>query len=171
MKIAQVRELDITNGEGLGISIFTQGCPFHCKNCFNPETWDFNGGVPFTAYFNQIMNLMKKDYITRLSILGGEPMIDQNVEELSLLIKSVKKEFPKKKIWLYTGNTFEELWEKENNYSIFYREILLNIDFLIDGRYIDSLKDSKLKFRGSSNQRIIDMQKTLEQKTIILKDL
>lgn len=98
-------------------------------------------------------------------------MIDQNVEELSLLIKSVKKEFPKKKIWLYTGNTFEELWEKENNYSIFYREILLNIDFLIDGRYIDSLKDSKLKFRGSSNQRIIDMQKTLEQKTIILKDL
>ena len=80
MKIAQIRELDITNGEGLGVAIFTQGCPFHCKNCFNPETWSFDGGVPFTAYFNKIIDLVNRDYIKRLSILGGEPMKKDNLD-------------------------------------------------------------------------------------------
>ena len=165
MKIAQIRELDITNGEGLGVAIFTQGCPFHCKNCFNPETWSFDGGVPFTAYFNKIIDLVNRDYIKRLSILGGEPMIKDNLDELSRLINYIKHYFPTKKIWLYTGYTFEELWEKEG----LYRDILLKIDFLVDGRYIDNLRDPKWKVRGSSKQRIIDMQETLNQKTIVLK--
>lgn len=167
MRIAQIRSMDIANGEGIGIAIFTQGCPFHCKNCFNPETWDFKGGIPFTSNtFNQIINLISKDYIQRVSILGGEPFIEQNVEYLKEIVYCIKKFFPNKKIWIYTGNTFEKLWEKDG----YYRQILLNIDYLVDGPYIDNLKNPNLKFKGSSNQRIIDMQKTLKEKTLILKE-
>ena len=162
MKYAQIREMDITNGNGIGVALFTQGCPYHCKNCFNPETWDFDKGTDWTKETeNRIMKLLKPEYITRLTILGGEPLIERNIEPLTALLKRVKDIYPDKQVWLYTGGDFEVL-------EGLYEEIFQYIDILIDGRYIDDLKDYKLKFRGSSNQRIIDVQKSLKEGGTIL---
>ena len=156
MKYAQIREIDITNGNGIGVALFTQGCPYHCKNCFNPETWDFNKGTDWTKETeNRIIELLKPKYITRLTILGGEPLIERNIEPLTALLKRVKSVYPDKQVWLYTGGDFEVL-------EGLYEEIFRYIDILIDGRYIDDLRDYKLKFRGSANQRIIDVQASLK---------
>lgn len=162
MKYAQIREMDVTNGNGIGVALFTQGCPYHCKNCFNPETWDFNKGTDWTKETeNKIIELLKPEYITRLTILGGEPLIERNIEPLTALLKRVKNVYPNKQVWLYTGGDFEVL-------EGLYEEIFQYIDILIDGRYIDDLRDYKLKWRGSSNQRIIDVQKSLKEGGIIL---
>ena len=162
MKYAQIREMDVTNGNGIGVALFTQGCPYHCKNCFNPETWDFNKGTDWTKETeNKIIELLKPEYITRLTILGGEPLIERNIEPLTALLKRVKSVYPDKQVWLYTGGDFEVL-------EGLYEEIFQYIDVLIDGRYIDDLRDYKLKWRGSSNQRIIDVQKSLKEGEIIL---
>ena len=162
MKYAQIREMDVTNGNGIGVALFTQGCPYHCKNCFNPETWDFNKGTDWTKETeNKIIELLKPEYITRLTILGGEPLIERNIEPLTALLKRVKDIYPDKQVWLYTGGDFEVL-------EGLYEEIFQYIDILIDGRYIDDLRDYKLKWRGSSNQRIIDVQKSLKEGETIL---
>ena len=162
MKYAQIREMDVTNGNGIGVALFTQGCPYHCKNCFNPETWDFNKGTDWTKETeNRIMKLLKPEYITRLTILGGEPLIERNIEPLTALLKRVKSVYPDKQVWLYTGGDFEVL-------EGLYEEIFQYIDILIDGRYIDDLRDYKLKWRGSSNQRVIDVQKSLKEGGTIL---
>ena len=162
MKYAQIREMDVTNGNGIGVALFTQGCPYHCKNCFNPETWDFNKGTDWTKETeNRIMKLLKPEYITRLTILGGEPLIERNIEPLTALLKRVKSVYPDKQVWLYTGGDFEVL-------EGLYGEIFQYVDILIDGRYIDDLKDYKLKWRGSSNQRIIDVKKSLKEGGTIL---
>ena len=156
MKYAQIREMDVTNGNGIGVALFTQGCPYHCKNCFNQETWDFNKGTDWTKETeNRIIELLKPKYITRLTILGGEPLIERNIEPLTALLKRVKSVYPDKQVWLYTGGNFEVL-------EGLYEEIFRYIDILIDGRYIDDLRDYKLKWRGSSNQRIIDVQASLK---------
>lgn len=162
MRYAQIREIDVTNGKGIGVALFTQGCPYHCKNCFNPETWNFNKGKEWTKDTeNDIIELLKPKYITRLTILGGEPLIERNIEPLIILLERVKNIYPDKKIWLYTGGDFEKL-------KLLYKEIFKYIDILIDGRYIDDLRDYKLKFRGSSNQRVIDVQKSLKENKVIL---
>ena len=162
MKYAQIREMDVTNGNGIGVALFTQGCPYHCKNCFNPETWDFDTGIDWTEETeNNIIELLKPEYITRLSILGGEPLIERNIEPLTALLKRVKSIYPDKQVWLYTGGDFEVL-------EGLYEEIFQYIAVLIDGRYIDDLRDYKLKWRGSSNQRVIDVQKSLKEGGIIL---
>ena len=161
MKYAQIREMDITNGNGIGVALFTQGCPYHCKNCFNPETWDFNKGMVWTKEIeNKIIELLKPEYITRLTILGGEPLIERNIEPLTALLKRVKGIYPDKQVWLYTGGDFEVL-------EGLYEEIFQYIDILIDGRYIDDLRDYKLKWRGSSNQRIIDVQASLKSGNVV----
>ena len=161
MKYAQIREIDITNGSGIGVALFTQGCPYHCKNCFNPETWDFNKGMVWTKEIeNKIIELLKPEYITRLTILGGEPLIERNIEPLTALLKRVKGIYPDKQVWLYTGGDFEVL-------EGLYEEIFQYIDVLIDGRYIDDLRDYKLKWRGSSNQRIIDVQASLKSGNVV----
>lgn len=161
MKYAQIREMDVTNGNGIGVALFTQGCPYHCKNCFNPETWDFNKGTDWTKETeNKIIELLKPEYITRLTILGGEPLIERNIEPLTALLKRVKSIYPDKQVWLYTGGDFEVL-------EGLYEEIFQYIDILIDGRYIDDLRDYKLKWRGSSNQRIIDVQASLKSGDVI----
>ena len=161
MKYAQIREMDVTNGSGIGVALFTQGCPYHCKNCFNPETWDFDKGIDWTEETeNNIIELLKPEYITRLSILGGEPLIERNIEPLTALLKRVKGIYPDKQVWLYTGGDFEVL-------EGLYEEIFQYIDILIDGRYIDDLRDYKLKWRGSSNQRIIDVQASLKSGDVI----
>lgn len=162
MKYAQIREMDVTNGSGIGVALFTQGCPYHCKNCFNPETWDFDKGIDWTKETeNNIIELLKPEYITRLSILGGEPLVERNIAPLTALLKRVKGIYPDKQVWLYTGGDFEVL-------EGLYEEIFQYIDILIDGRYIDDLRDYKLKWRGSSNQRIIDVQKSLKEGETIL---
>lgn len=161
MKYAQIREIDITNGSGIGVALFTQGCPYHCKNCFNPETWDFNKGMVWTKETeNKIIELLKPEYITRLTILGGEPLIERNIEPLTALLKRVKGIYPNKQVWLYTGGDFEVL-------EGLYEEIFQYIDILIDGRYVDDLRDYKLKWRGSSNQRIIDVQASLKSGNVV----
>ena len=161
MKYAQIREIDITNGSGIGVALFTQGCPYHCKNCFNPETWDFNKGMVWTKETeNKIIELLKPEYITRLTILGGEPLIERNIEPLTALLKRVKGIYPNKQVRLYTGGDFEVL-------EGLYEEIFQYIDILIDGRYIDDLRDYKLKWRGSSNQRIIDVQASLKSGNVV----
>ena len=162
MKYAQIRKMDITNGEGIGVSLFTQGCPFHCENCFNPETWDFNKGIEYTKETeDKIIELLKPDYIKRLTVLGGEPLIERNIEPLTALFIRVKELYPEKQIWLYTGGNFELE-------SIRCDNLIEHTDVVIDGRYIDKLRDLTLRFRGSSNQRVIDVQKSLKAKEIIL---
>lgn len=161
MKYAQIREMDVTNGSGIGVALFTQGCPYHCKNCFNPETWDFNKGMVWTKETeNKIIELLKPEYITRLTILGGEPLIERNIEPLTALLKRVKGIYPDKQVWLYTGGDFEVL-------EGLYEEIFQYIDILIDGRYVDDLRDYKLKWRGSSNQKIIDVQASLKSGNVV----
>ena len=161
MKYAQIREMDVTNGNGVGVALFTQGCPYHCKNCFNPETWDFDKGTDWTKETeNKIIELLKPEYITRLTILGGEPLIERNIEPLIALLKRVKGIYPDKQVWLYTGGDFEVL-------EGLYEEIFQYIDILIDGRYVDDLRDYKLKWRGSSNQRIIDVQASLKSGNVV----
>lgn len=161
MKYAQIREMDVTNGSGIGVALFTQGCPYHCKNCFNPETWDFDKGIDWTKETeNNIIELLKPEYITRLSILGGEPLIERNIAPLTALLKRVKGIYPDKQVWLYTGGDFEVL-------EGLYEEIFQYIDILIDGRYVDDLRDYKLKWRGSSNQRIIDVQASLKSGNVV----
>lgn len=180
MRFAQIRSMDISNGEGIGVSLFVQGCPFHCFNCFNPDTWDFNGGKEWTEETkDKFLKLIDRPYIKRVSFLGGEPLAKENIAEICELIRDIKKMFPDKTIWLYTGFQFELLQSEYNEYSYtpfandadewFTRwEIINNVDILVDGRYIDDLKDYKLAWRGSNNQKVIDIQKTLKQERIVL---
>lgn len=155
MRYASIRDFDISNGEGIGASLFVQGCEFHCKGCFNSETWDFKGGEEWTEdkekYF---MELVDKPYISRVSILGGEPLHPVNREAVLNLCKKIKTAYPNKAIWVYTGYTIEEL--KSENVD------LSSINTLVDGRYVHELKDYKLKFRGSSNQRIFTLNQQHE---------
>ena len=151
--------MDISNGPGVRVSIFMQGCNFHCKNCFNPETHDFRGGKEFTEeIIDSVIALCDKEYIVGLSILGGDPMHMKNVEGTTLLAKRFKKVYPTKDIWLWTGFLFDDIRDKE---------VLSYIDVLVDGQYIDDLHDPTLKWKGSSNQRVIDVQKSLKQNKII----
>ena len=162
MRYASIRRLDISNGEGLGVTLFTQGCPFHCKNCFNPETHDFDGGKEYnTDTKNAILSLISRTQIKRFSILGGEPLIERNKEDLIDLCSSIKEVRPDIKIWIYTGNIFENVKDD-------WHELLYNyVDVLVDGPYVDSKRDLRLKFRGSSNQRVIDVHKTYSEDKVI----
>lgn len=154
MRYNLIRKMDISNGPGVRVSIFMQGCEFHCKNCFNPETWDFKEGKEFTEEtIEKVLDLSSKDYIVGLSILGGEPMHPVNVEETTKLAKAFKEKYPNKNIWAWTGFRFENIKDKE---------VFKYIDVLVDGQYEDELHDPTLKWRGSSNQRVIDVPKTLK---------
>lgn len=157
MRYAQIRNMDVSNGEGLGASLFVQGCHFHCKGCHNPEQWSFDGGKLYTKKEEAaILEIIDKSYIKRFSILGGEPLETSNLSELICLIKKIKQKRPDIKIWLYTGYTWEEL---QNNSNEAIKEILNNIDVLIDGQFIEEEKDLSLRFRGSRNQRLIYLAK------------
>ena len=142
MRYASIRDMDISNGNGIGVALFTQGCHFHCKNCFNKSTWDFDGGKEFTRETcNKFMKLVNRPFIKRVSILGGEPLAKENVDDVCNILKQIKN----KTIWVYTGHTFETV----KNY-----DIMKYIDYLVDGQYVDELRDLTLEFRGSSNQNI-----------------
>ena len=150
MNYAKIRKLDVTNGEGIGVSLFVQGCQFHCKNCFNKVTWDFDSGKQFTKdTLNTIISLLNDEHIKRFSILGGEPLAEKNMHDVLQTIIEIRKNVTDITIWVYTGYTFEEV--KQLKYG---KEILNNVDTIVDGRYIDELRDLTLAFRGSRNQNI-----------------
>lgn len=163
MRYNKIRKMDISNGPGVRVSIFMQGCTFNCKSCFNPETHDFNGGKPFTEEtINRILELCENENIEGLSILGGEPMHPKNIEGTTKLAKAFKEKFPNKTIWAWTGFLFDrDLKEKE---------VLKYIDTLVDGQFQEELKNPKLKWCGSSNQRVINVQESLKNNKIVLID-
>lgn len=159
MRYNLIRKMDISNGPGVRVSIFMQGCEFHCKNCFNPETWDFKDGKEFTdETIEKVLDIADKDHIVGLSILGGEPMHKTNIEGTKKLAKAFKEKYPNKNIWTWSGFRFEDLKDKD---------VLKYIDVLVDGTYKDELHDPTLKWRGSSNQRVIDVQASLKNGKII----
>lgn len=174
MNYAKIRKCDVANGPGVRVSLFVSGCNHHCKNCFNREAWDFNYGEKFTEkQEEQIIEDLKPDYITGLSILGGEPFEQANQEELAPLVEKVKETYPNKKIWCYTGFTFDkqilgQMVKEEHRDTT--EQMLKNIDYIVDGRFVEELKDPKLQFRGSSNQRIIDVKKSLAANEVVLWD-
>lgn len=163
MNYAQIRKYDIANGPGVRTTIFLTGCTLNCKNCFNKEYQNFHFGKVFDEKaFDEVMDCLSDANISGLSVLGGEPF--DNLEGLREFITKVRAK-SEKDIWIYSGYTFEELLEKDGA-----MDVLKNIDVLVDGRFVEGLKDLKLKFRGSSNQRIIDMKRTLEEDRILLMD-
>ena len=156
-----IRKMDISNGPGVRVSVFMQGCSFHCKNCFNSETWDFEGGKEFNdETIEKILNLCGQNYVEGLSILGGEPMHPTNIEGTTKLAKAFKEKYPNKSIWVWSGFLYDR--------DLKDKEVLKYIDVLVDGQYVDELHDPTLKWRGSSNQRVIDVKKTLQNKDIVL---
>ncbi len=169
MNYGEIKKNDIANGLGVRVSLFVSGCRHCCKNCFNSDTWSFSFGKPFTKDTEEeIIEALKPDYVNGFSLLGGEPFEPENQKELLPFLKRIKKEFPNKDIWCYTGFLLDEeiLGDSRAN-TEFTKEMLSFIDILVDGRFVEELKDISLKFRGSSNQRVIDVKKTLETNEIV----
>lgn len=170
MNYGEIKKTDIANGEGVRVSLFVSGCTHHCKGCFNAETWDFNFGKEFTdEVFAEVIDALGPDYIRGLSLLGGEPFEPQNQRVLVGLLREVKSLYPKKDVWCYTGYLLDkELLNDSRARCEVTDEMLSMIDVLVDGEFKQELKDISLKFRGSSNQRIIDVQKSLQSGEIVL---
>lgn len=173
MNYAEIKKQDIANGEGVRVSLFVSGCTHHCKGCFNEEAWDFNSGKPFTRETEaEILEALSPDYINGLSLLGGEPFERQNQRVLLPFIKKVKSTYPHKNIWCYTGYSYDqELLQDSRARCECTDEMLQYIDTLVDGEFIEELKDISLAFRGSSNQRIIDVKRSLESGKIQEREL
>lgn len=208
IRYAQIRSLDLSNGEGVGVALFVQGCHFHCKNCFNPETWDFYGGKEWTEETKErFLELVDRPYIKRVSLLGGECLAEENLDDVLDLVTEVNKRYnttqdtvhikdknnnilnenankirlstPNKSIWLYSGYKWEHIFDSRCHYHPKTQEklsigrwrrqqIVLQCDVFIDGEYIDSQQDLSLKWKGSKNQNVIDVQKSLSQNRIAL---
>ena len=169
MNYATIKPRDIANGPGVRVSLFVSGCRHKCKNCFNKEAWDFSYGKPFDAdMVEEILKALEPDFVDGFSLLGGEPFEPENMGELALLLKTIKSRFPQKSVWCYTGFVFDIELLKSNNPNV--RKMLENIDVLVDGRFVENLKSPALIFRGSSNQRIIDVKRSLTLgETVLLK--
>ena len=193
MNYAAIKKTDIANGVGVRVSLFVSGCTHHCKECFNPETWNFEYGNPFTKEVEEeVLEALKPPHIAGLSLLGGEPMEPVNQRGLLTFLRRVKERFPEKTIWCYTGYTLEwDLWGEEGGgnpeeaseigseadsgngkagkaHCEVTEEFLGLLDVLVDGEFIIGQKDIRLKFRGSANQRILDMKKTMEMRRAVL---
>lgn len=188
IRYAQIRSLDLSNGEGVGVALFVQGCHFHCKNCFNPETWDFDGGKEWTEETKErFLELVDRPYIKRVSLLGGECLAEENLDDVLDLITEINDRYntshdrirlsnPQKTIWLYTGYRFSEIFgenqfeDLSNRYCKWTEraDIVSRCNVLVDGRYIDSQRDISLPYRGSKNQKVVDVQKSLRKGKLIL---
>ncbi len=154
MRYHNITKEDMLNGDGLRVVLWTAGCAHHCINCQNPITWDPEGGLPFDeAARQEIWEELEKEYISGLTFSGGDPLYPDNREELTALIQEVRERYPRKTIWLYTGY----LWEE-----ICHLELIPYVDVVVDGRFVEELKDNNLPWKGSSNQRVIDVQMTLQ---------
>ena len=179
IRYASIREMDISNGEGVGVALFVQGCPFnpHCYNCFNPDTWDFNGGKEWTTEIeDKLIELANRPYIKRLSILGGEPLADENLDGVLHLVDRFRLSFPNKSIWIYSGYTLNQVmnpvvtsdFNPERDEVIHKRqEIVKQCTVMVDGRYIDSQRNPSKKWAGSDNQRVINISESLKQGKVI----
>lgn len=170
MNYGEIKKTDIANGEGVRVSLFVSGCTHHCKGCFNQETWNFNYGKPFTKETeDEILKALAPDFINGLTLLGGEPFEPQNQRVLLPFLKRVKEKYPDKNIWCYSGYLLdEELLSDSRARCEVTDEMLSMIDVLVDGEFKEELKKITLKFRGSENQRIIDVKKTLASEKIVL---
>lgn len=172
MNYGEIKLCDIANGVGVRTSIFVSGCRNCCEDCFNRQTWAFDFGSPYTEEVeNYIIESLKPTYVSGLTVLGGEPFEQENQSDVLKLIKRVKKELPKKNVWIYSGFTFEEILSGSRASGETAVEILKNADVLVDGRFDKTLKNVSLKFRGSENQRIIDLEPSLSQGMVVLKEL
>lgn len=176
MRYASIRSMDISNGEGVGVALFVQGCHFRCYSCFNQETWNFDGGKEWTEDTkNKFIELINHPYISRVSFLGGEPLADENVGTVFKIIEEIRSIYPDKKIWLYTGYVWEYIFRGTSSYiskdsatNFKRKETIKLCNIVVDGQFINSQKNMNLRFKGSSNQRVIDVQKSLEQNKVIL---
>lgn len=160
---------DIANGPGIRTSLFVSGCRHHCKNCFNQDTWDFQYGEPFTKKeMNYILDSLTQTHVDGVTILGGEPLEPENQPIIAKLVKEIKDTFPYKTIWMYTGCIYEDLFQKNNPYQTpALKTILKNIDVLVDGPYVDQLRNPKLQYRGSQNQRILNIPESIKKKQAV----
>lgn len=170
MNYSEIKKTDIANGEGVRVSLFVSGCTHHCKGCFNSNTWDFDYGKPFTKEtVKEIIEALQPDYIKGLTLLGGEPFEPCNQRELVKLLKEVKTILPQKDIWCYTGYLFDkELLRESRAKCEVTNEMISMIDVLVDGEYVEELRSIALKFKGSTNQRIIDIKESLGNNKICL---
>ena len=162
MYYGEIKNCDIANGEGVRVTLFVSGCTNHCKHCFQPQTWDFAYGRPFTGETEAyLLSLLAPDYINGLTLLGGEPFEPENQLALLPFLRRVRAAYPEKSIWAFSGFTYEELLTEGSHPRCEATEELLNLlDVLVDGRFVEALKDISLRFRGSSNQRLIDLNAT-----------
>lgn len=172
MNYGEIKNCDIANGIGVRVTLFVSGCTNHCDECFQPQTWDFGYGQPFTEETEEyILKLLAPSYIDGLTLLGGEPFEPENQRALLPFVRRVREKFPEKGIWAYSGFTLEELLSPgAYAHCEATEELLRCIDVLVDGRFVKEKKDISLRFRGSSNQRLIDMNKTRETGKIVLWD-
>ena len=180
MNYLKIEHEDVCNGTGLRVVLWLSGCSHHCYNCQNPQTWDLNSGIPFDESAKQeIFNKLSKDYISGITFSGGDPLHENNLDEVLKLVQEIRISFPEKTIWLYSGYNFDLLNSKYNEYKytpfaanadewLTRWEVISNVDVLVDGEYIDEQKDLTLKFRGSKNQRVIDAKETLKQGKVVL---
>ena len=174
MHFGNIKKNDIANGEGVRVSLFVSGCRNHCKNCFNPETWSFTYGKEFTLEVKQdILDSLAPSWINGLTILGGEPFEIENQRDLVSFVKEVRMKYPNKTIWMYSGYLFDHDITNPNGkvHCEVTDELVSYIDILVDGKFVEELKNLSLKFRGSSNQRIILVQESLKEKQVILSPL
>ena len=172
MKYASINKYDIANGLGVRVSLFVSGCTHHCKNCFNSIAWDFNYGEEFTKEVEEeLIEALKAPYIEGLSLLGGEPLEPVNQEALYPFLKRVKELCPDKNIWCYTGYTLTDQLTLGQAETSITKDLLKMLDVLVDGKFVEELKDITLKFRGSSNQRLIDVKETLKNNKVIILNL
>lgn len=172
MHYGKIREIDIANGKGVRVTLFVSGCRNRCENCFQPETWNFDYGELFTEETESyIIKLLSEPYISGLTLLGGDPMEPENQSVLLGLIRKVKEIYPNKSIWCYTGYTIEQLCDSSQKCRCEYTDEMLSlIDVLVDGRYIDELRDISLKFCGSTNQRVINLKRSRQCGKIVLEE-
>lgn len=170
MNFGEIKKCDIANGEGVRVSLFVSGCTHHCKGCFNAQTWDFNFGEPFTEEVeNSLLEDLAPNYVVGLTLLGGEPMEPENQRALVPFLRKVKEKLPKKTIWCYTGYTLDtDLVKGGRAFCEVTEEMLSMMDVLVDGEFVEALKDIRLVFKGSSNQRIINLKETLKKNEIVL---
>ena len=174
MNYHKIEKTSVANGTGIRVVLWVSGCSLHCKGCHNPETWSLNSGKPFEEEAKkELFEALDKPYIQGITFSGGHPLENENVETVYLLIKEIKEKFPTKDIWLYTGLTLKQIFPEvitdEFNIKNFYKQsVVMMCDVVVDGEYIEELRDITLKWRGSRNQRVIDIQKTLKENEVVL---
>ena len=171
MNYGAIKKCDIANGVGVRTVLFVSGCTHHCKGCFQPETWNFDYGERYTKETeDEIIESLRPDYVDGITLLGGEPFEPENQRELVKLLRRIKKELPQKTVWSFSGYTYEELTGDSRAVCEVTNEMLSMLDVLVDGEFVEATRNISLRFRGSENQRLIDMNKTRKEGKIVLWD-